>query len=455
MQSARSSRSGEQRIEAATGSSSSTPVSYNVQPTMPSPASAEVREAARSSQSQTNGPAGGPPLALLDIKGSKAQIGLQIQMPTPVELQTPYGVPSPIELGANVLLSPKFPTPPTASESEPNAFTPYFMHIAEPRAPELQRQPSVRGGAPQQKSKSVKSGGASTRHSSASASIPASASAASSALTSPVLSPCTAADGAGYAELAGRAEEAGGTAGSMLKRSLSSLLRRSTSIVRRTDSNNRRKVDGGGLQQAARSRSSLQSPTDSASSSAATSPRLAAAAVQPAGGGGDFGEALTASTFSVGLVNASASPLIGNSMVHVKVVMDADTIAIVPMVRTIVFARARERILTKLFQGGVPFVESKRRKLALRRPDGSLVVVADNPAWRGVMEAAAAAKAQQPQPIAAAATAAAPGFKTVVKLTLHLIDPADITGRLDSTGCRAAEPAALTPPVAARPAVAL
>ncbi|KAJ2322997.1 hypothetical protein GGI00_005759, partial [Coemansia sp. RSA 2681] len=118
-------------------------------------------------------------------------------------------------------------------------------------------------------------------------------------------------------------------------------------------------------------------------------------------------------------------------MVHVKVIMDASNITIVPMVRSVVFARARERILTKLFQGGVPFVDSKRRKLAVRKPDGSMVVVADNQTWRCVMEAASAARANQPGVAAGATTA---GYKTVVKLTLHLIDPAELTDRLATTG---------------------
>ncbi|KAJ2531587.1 hypothetical protein EV175_007211, partial [Coemansia sp. RSA 1933] len=60
--------------------------------------------------------------------------------------------------------------------------------------------------------------------------------------------------------------------------------------------------------------------------------------------------------------NGIVSPLIRGSMVHIKVVLDASTIVVVPMMRSEVFARARERILTKFFQGGVPFVESKRRK---------------------------------------------------------------------------------------------
>ncbi|KAJ2026274.1 hypothetical protein IWW57_003093 [Coemansia sp. S610] len=142
------------------------------------------------------------------------------------------------------------------------------------------------------------------------------------------------------------------------------------------------------------------------------------------------------------MANTTTSPLIGNSMVHVKVVMDAANITIVPMVRTVVFARARERILTKLFQGGVPFVESKRRKLAVRRPDGSMVVVADNQTWRCIMDAASVAKAGQPGVPADATT---PGHKTVVKLTLHLIDPAEITGRLAVTGCRPADAMPLRP----------
>ncbi|KAJ2687722.1 hypothetical protein IWW39_002729 [Coemansia spiralis] len=364
--------------------------------------------------------------------------GLQIQLPTPDERTShSWCATSPIELSTKGLMSPKFPTPAEPSENDPDAFTPYFMQIAEPRAPELQRQPSRI--APQHEGR-LGWPGSGARRSSESASASPPLSPASTGLLTP-----SAVDSTG---------EESGSSVTALKRSLSALLRRSTSIVRRTDSNSRRRVEGSegtrgtGSEDRSRSRagssaasprSAPQTPADTPGSSQAASPQLTATGLPAAG---DFGEALTASTFSVGMANTTTSPLIGNSMVHVKVVMDAANITIVPMVRTVVFARARERILTKLFQGGVPFVESKRRKLAVRKPDGSMVVVADNQTWRCVMDAASVAKAGQPGVPADATTA---GYKTVVKLTLHLIDPAEITDRLAVTGCRPADAMPLRP----------
>ncbi|KAJ2494016.1 hypothetical protein IWW37_000094 [Coemansia sp. RSA 2050] len=382
--------------------------------------------------------------------------GLQIQLPTPDERTSlSWCATSPIELSAKGLVSPKFPTPAEPSENDPSAFTPYFMQTAEPRAPELQRQPSSRIAPPRRESRLGWPGSGARRSSeSATAVSLASASPPLSPTSTGLLTPSAAVDSTG--------EESSGSSVTALKRSLSALLRRSTSIVRRTDSNSRRKVEGGSGSVSTRgtasedrlrsqagssiasSRSSLQTPADTPGSSQATSPQLTATSLPPAS---DFGEALTASTFSVGMVNTTTSPLIGNSMVHVKVVMDAANITIVPMVRTVVFARARERILTKLFQGGVPFVDSKRRKLAVRKPDGSMVVVADNQTWRCVMDAASAAKASQPG-VAAGATAA--GYRTVVKLTLHLIDPAEITNRLSVTGCRPVDSTPLQPVLGGR-----
>ncbi|KAJ2742544.1 hypothetical protein GGI20_004407 [Coemansia sp. BCRC 34301] len=400
-------------------------------------------------------------LAPLDTTTASKAPGFHIQLPTPdgqLPPSPPWCAASPVEAVAGVssLLSPKFPTPAPANENDPNAFTPYFMQTAEPRAPELQRQPSARIAPPRRENKLSWPGRRRSSEASSTSPPPASASASASPPLSPsttgMLTPGAAADCMG---------EESESSVTMLKRSLSTLLRRSTSIVRRTDSNSRRKVEGGSVstrsnlsEDTARSQegsfgasawSGPQTPADTPSSSQATSPQLAAATLPlPTS---DFGEALTASTFNVRMVNAIVSPLIGNSMVHVKVIMDASNITIVPMVRSVVFARARERILTKLFQGGVPFVDSKRRKLAVRKPDGSLVVVADNQTWRCVMDAASVARAHQPG-VAADATAA--GYKTVVKLALHLIDPAEITERLATTGCRSANPAPLEQAVAGR-----
>ncbi|KAJ2583022.1 hypothetical protein IWW49_005452, partial [Coemansia sp. RSA 1797] len=99
----------------------------------------------------------------------------------------------------------------------------------------------------------------------------------------------------------------------------------------------------------------------------------------------DLSAALTTSQFHVSASHTFVSPLIGNSMVHIKVVMDGIAV-VVPMVRSIVFVHARERILTKLLQGGVPLVETKRRKLVVRKMDGSVAVIEDNPTWRTVMD---------------------------------------------------------------------
>ncbi|KAJ2449032.1 hypothetical protein GGF42_004901 [Coemansia sp. RSA 2424] len=416
-----------------------------MQTTSSSAAPAEARAPACSSSNRQ--------LVPLDTSAAKAY-GLQIQLPTPDEQPSSpsWCAVSPIELGVGGLLSPKFPSPAAADENDPNGFTPYFMQTAEPRAPELQRHPSARIASPRRENKLSWPGSGRRRSSEASSAspAPAPASAIASASISPALSPSPGADSV---------SEESGSSVTMLKRSLSTLLRRSTSIVRRTDSNSRRKIESGGAStrnklsedsahsqagsSVASARSSPQTPADTPSSSQAASPQLAATTL-PAG---DFGEALTASTFSVGMANAIISPLIGNSMVHVKVIMDASNITIVPMVRSVVFARARERILTKLFQGGVPFVDSKRRKLAVRKPDGSMVVVADNQTWRCVMEAASTARANQPGVAADATTA---GYKTVVKLTLHLIDPAELTDRLATTGCRLADPAPLQPAMAGR-----
>ncbi|KAJ2853636.1 hypothetical protein FB639_006506 [Coemansia asiatica] len=156
--------------------------------------------------------------------------------------------------------------------------------------------------------------------------------------------------------------------------------------------------------------------------------------------------ALSVSHFKVAAVqNSIVSPLIGKSMVHVKVIVDADTIVVLSMMQSIVFARARERILTKLFHAGVPFVESKRRRLAIKRPqDGSFVaVVEDNRTWRSIMDTASHPGRWQNESITAfnspkvvqqsidgTPAGACPGIRAVVKLTLYLVDPHQVTAGL-------------------------
>ncbi|KAJ2853075.1 hypothetical protein GGI22_005014, partial [Coemansia erecta] len=129
--------------------------------------------------------------------------------------------------------------------------------------------------------------------------------------------------------------------------------------------------------------------------------------------------ALSSSCFSVMLSNSMVSPLVRGSMVHIKVVMDADTIVIVPMMRSEVFARARERILTKLFRGGVPLVESKRRKLVARGENGSSLVIANNHIWRKVMDTTRNVHRLKEHSLVQS--------RIVAKLTLHLLDPQDVS----------------------------
>ncbi|KAJ1718407.1 hypothetical protein LPJ61_006643 [Coemansia biformis] len=210
-------------------------------------------------------------------------------------------------------------------------------------------------------------------------------------------------------------------AANRIKRSLSTLLQRSSSVLRRGGPGARSpRQPGGGYgghtrqcsESIPRTFARSSSPTPSLEDRAATA--------------GDIACALAASHFFVSAANTAVSSLVGNSMVHVKVVMDGDTAVVVPMLRTMVFATARERILTKLFQGGVPLVESKSRTLAVRRRDGSMAPVVDNQTWRMAMEVAARAHSQQAKaagapPAMIAQPAALPlTTRTVVKLTLHL-----------------------------------
>ncbi|KAJ1951753.1 hypothetical protein GGI12_006408 [Dipsacomyces acuminosporus] len=140
----------------------------------------------------------------------------------------------------------------------------------------------------------------------------------------------------------------------------------------------------------------------------------------------DLALALATSQFNTSGTSGTISPLVGNSMVHVKVVMDPSNTVVIPMARTLVLAKARERILTKFFQGGIALVEVKRRKLALRKPDGSLVVIDDNPTWRSIMDSVSYARRQRDHgPVEAPAKDTdrdRSSTKMVDKLTLYLLD---------------------------------
>ncbi|KAJ1942206.1 hypothetical protein FBU59_003267 [Linderina macrospora] len=197
--------------------------------------------------------------------------------------------------------------------------------------------------------------------------------------------------------------------GGFLKRSISMLLRRSSSTSRPHSSED--------------------------SESPAASPPVSPTTDTYHGlGNVDLSAALSISQFTAGSTMGTLSTLIGNSMVHVKVVLDAQNAVVLVMPRTLVFAQARERILTKFFTAGFPLVALKRRRLVLRQPGGQMFVVADNRAWRGVMDAVGSTRALRKGEARrlvhlvdeSAELAAEPvSVKCVDKLTLHLVDPSD------------------------------
>ncbi|KAJ2781810.1 hypothetical protein GGI15_003109 [Coemansia interrupta] len=229
-----------------------------------------------------------------------------------------------------------------------------------------------------------------------------------------------------------------------LKRSLSSLIRRSSSMMRRKKSPTLQSTP----EAVANSGSIRQTRSEDSNRSCVFVSRSSSMSSDSTCGGLSTEEvscALSLSHFHVSSANTMVSPLIGKSMVLVKVVMDANTAVVVSVIRSMVFARARERILTKLFQGGVPFVETKRRKLVLRRPeDGRIVaVVGDNPTWRNIMEsvghpyqwlregstAVNSPRAAEPctdSEVVGQRVCAKSEIRTVPKLTLHLVDPSDV-----------------------------
>ncbi|KAJ2793731.1 hypothetical protein H4R20_006454 [Coemansia guatemalensis] len=325
------------------------------------------------------------------------------------------------------LNSPKFPQSPTTLDTaDSSGFTPYYMEIVHPKAPELLRLPKQRTV----KDAKRNTGGSMTKLSNAMASS------ASSGMITPGSSGNNSNSSSilGSISLESIARQGSGMTTMRIKRSISTLLQRSSSMLRRGDSTLRRQNTATTSPTRGNNRSEEPSPAPFLRSNAPTpEPDIGDHALRPLARS-DLATALTASQFKVSAANTMVSPLIGNSMLHIKVVMDSDSrsIVVVPMTRTMVFARARERILTKLFQGGVAFVESKRRQLAIRRPDGTMAVIEDNPTWRTVMDVAGKAHCQQAKAVvagtptsrwaASSGTAPTTTNKTVVKLTLHLID---------------------------------
>ncbi|KAJ2707641.1 hypothetical protein FB645_000618 [Coemansia sp. IMI 203386] len=320
-------------------------------------------------------------------------------------------------LNSSILFGSKFPMPESPENRGASGFTPYYMDRVEPRARELQRTSRFSLLRRQKTPPSEPSSGMLS---------PRSMSESGSSTESP-LSPSDA------------------SPAMRIKRSISTLLRRSSSMMRRGNSQTSPKPETPEAT-AEVVRQTRSEDTERSQAFVSRNPSISSDGTCSGLSTDEAACALSVSHFSVAAVqNTIVSPLIGKSMVHVKVVMDADTIVVLSMMRSVVFARARERILTKLFHAGVPFVESKRRKLAIVRPqDGSLVaVVGDNPTWRSIMDAASHPGRWQnesitafdtPKPahqgICGAAASTSPGFRAVVKLTLHLVDPEKVTADL-------------------------
>ncbi|KAJ2455473.1 hypothetical protein EV183_000805 [Coemansia sp. RSA 2336] len=297
-------------------------------------------------------------------------------------LPTPAGAACDMGLG-----SPKFPVSPGTAESKLAAFTPYLMDIGQPLAPELQHVPRRRSTA--RRGKSTQSPPATVSRPTGHL-TPESASSSLESIARP------------------------DTTSTRIKRSLTTLLQRSSSVLRKRES----------PELAARPRRVSKSAEPFVRSCSPTpdpdghaSPPHYKLAYR------DLAACLTASRFHVSASGSLVTSLVGNSMVHVKVLMDNGLAVVVPLVRSIVFARARERILTKFFQGGVPLVETKRCRLAVRRLDGSLAPIDSNPAWRMLMDVAGDAGRQQAKAVVHGVPALrAAADKTVVKLTLYLTD---------------------------------
>ncbi|KAJ2162558.1 hypothetical protein GGF46_000561 [Coemansia sp. RSA 552] len=328
-------------------------------------------------------------------------------------------LPSPRDGGAYLTSSHRFPISPGSSDSEESGgFTPYLMEIVQPKAPELRHLPRH----------SAKASTASSTMVPPSSSTPG---AVSFATPSGLLTPNDESSGSGSSrsstesmpqhrqqQLLQQQQEGVNTA-MRIRRSLSTLLQRSSSVLRRGDAGLRRQNTA--VSRAVRKEG--PSPALFRRSDAPPPAANIANDIPRALGPSDLEGALAISQFNVNAANTMVSPLIGNSMVHVKVIVDGtDNVVVVPIIYTMVFARVRERILTKLFQGGVPFVESKPRRLAVRRPDGSLAPIRDNPTWRTVMDIAARTTCQKPRSAGGCGGAVQFSAKTVVKLTLQLTE---------------------------------
>ncbi|KAJ1668062.1 hypothetical protein IW140_000773 [Coemansia sp. RSA 1813] len=358
---------------------------------------------------------------------SKRFVPTQLDMGAVKDHITHLVLPSPIgsmpqaHVFSTGMLSPKLPTSSAVSPNETNisSFVPYLMTIAEPRALDLQRTSHISIVKHQQ---TPPDGDTACGQSSAAENK---ADLASARISTGQLTPRT---GDNSMELDARPNNE--STSMRIKRSISTILRRSTSILRKSEptspcrsGSTRRSSNSEALlpaqlpksapvsrfstEQLSRSKGAKNTNTPSGMPS--PTPSYPETTV--------LGAALSFSCFSMMFSNGIVSPLIRGSMVHIKVVMDAGTIVIVPMMRSEVFARARERILTKLFQGGIPLVESKRRKFVACRANGSSLVIENNPTWRKVMDATKSVHRMN-------AHRSVHG-RVVAKLTLHLMDQQD------------------------------
>ncbi|KAI9482110.1 hypothetical protein LPJ78_000867 [Coemansia sp. RSA 989] len=299
------------------------------------------------------------------------------------------GLPTPASNACDMGLgSPKFPVSPGTTEtSKLPEFTPYLMDIGQPLAPELQHVPRRRSTG--RRGKSTQSPAIEAPRPTGHL-TPESASSSLESIARP------------------------DTTSTRIKRSLTTLLQRSSSVLRKRES----------PEPAARPRRISKSAEPFIRSCSPTpAPDSRASPPHYNLAYRDLAASLTASRFNVSTSNSLITSLVGNSMVHVKVIMDNGLAVVVPLIRSIVFARARERILTKFFQGRVPLVETKRCRLAVRCLDGSMAPIDSNPAWRMLMDVAGDASRQQAKAVVRGTPALRTAAdKTVVKLTLYLTD---------------------------------
>ncbi|KAJ1797587.1 hypothetical protein LPJ59_003043 [Coemansia sp. RSA 2399] len=385
--------------------------------------------------------------ASLDISIAKSHIA-HLVLPSPTEnmASTP--------LFSTGLVSPTFTVSPTISlavspvfcpgESGVSSFAPYRMAVTEPRAPELQRI-SYMSIAKHQQTQSI--GDFSCGQLSAAENK---ADLAAAGVPTGQLTPPT---GNNSIELDVRPSNE--SASMRIKRTISTIVRRSTSILRKSDPAPPRL--SGSTQRSSSGNTVLsQSPTSASASCFSivlsrsksnkgtnTPGYIPPSPPKPSYPESVLATALSSSCFSVMLSNGMVSPLVRGSMVHIKVVMDADTIIIVPMMRSEMFARARERILTKLFRGGIPLVESKRRKLVARGENGSGLVIENNPTWRKVMDATGRVHRLNAHSLVQS--------RVVAKLTLHLLDPHDVSALSENHQSQAESPNVLNEAICTSP----